>query len=143
MTSVDREALRQQLIRHEGEVLHAYQDSLGYWTIGVGHLIDARMGGTLSAAASRFILDEDINACIGDLNSFPWFFNLDAVRQRALVDMRFQMGLNGLLGFTFTLDAIRRRDWGTAKAEALHSDYAKQTPKRAQTIADMLETGIA
>ena len=25
-----------QLKRDEGEILHAYQDHLGYWTIGVG-----------------------------------------------------------------------------------------------------------
>jgi lysozyme len=32
---------------HEGRVLHAYRDSLGFWTIGVGRLIDARKGAKL------------------------------------------------------------------------------------------------
>ena len=35
----------EQLRRNEGEVLHAYQDHLGFWTIGVGRLIDKRKGG--------------------------------------------------------------------------------------------------
>ena len=34
--------LSKQLERDEGRVRHAYQDHLGYWTIGVGRLIDAR-----------------------------------------------------------------------------------------------------
>lgn len=33
------------LTSDEGRVPHAYQDHLGYWTIGVGHLIDRRKGG--------------------------------------------------------------------------------------------------
>ena len=31
--------LATQLENEEGRVRHAYQDHLGYWTIGVGHLI--------------------------------------------------------------------------------------------------------
>lgn len=34
--------LKKQLIRDEGDVPYAYQDSLGYWTIGAGFLIDKR-----------------------------------------------------------------------------------------------------
>ena len=32
----------EQLKRDEGEILHAYQDHLGFWTIGIGILIDKR-----------------------------------------------------------------------------------------------------
>jgi len=141
MTSVDREALRQTLIRHEREVLHAYQDSLGFWTIGCGHLIDQRKGGGISPAIARAILDADINACLDDLTGCEWFFHLDGVRQRALIDMRFQLGWAGLLTFERLLDAVKRRDWVQAKAEVLHSAYATQTPGRAQENADMLATG--
>ena len=38
----DRATLKARLRLEEGEVLHAYQDSLGWWTIGVGHLIDGQ-----------------------------------------------------------------------------------------------------
>ena len=33
------EKLKEQIKRHEGEVLEVYADSLGYLTLGVGHLI--------------------------------------------------------------------------------------------------------
>ncbi len=33
------EILKEQIKRHEGEVLEVYEDSLGYLTLGVGHLI--------------------------------------------------------------------------------------------------------
>ncbi len=47
------QSITQQLRRDEGEVLHAYQDSLGYWTIGIGVLIDKRKGGGITKAESE------------------------------------------------------------------------------------------
>ena len=37
--------LIEMIKHHEGVVPHAYQDSRGYWTIGVGRLIDESLGG--------------------------------------------------------------------------------------------------
>ena len=37
-----------KLIHHEGEALHAYQDHLGFWTIGIGH--HKRKGGGIRSA---------------------------------------------------------------------------------------------
>lgn len=36
----------------EGRVPHAYQDHLGYWTIGVGHLVDKRMDEIVKTVAA-------------------------------------------------------------------------------------------
>ena len=36
---MNREILKAQIKRHEGEVLEIYKDSLGYLTFGVEHLI--------------------------------------------------------------------------------------------------------
>ena len=36
---MDIEVCKEQIKRHEGEVLEIYEDSLGYLTLGVGHLI--------------------------------------------------------------------------------------------------------
>ena len=33
------EQCKEEIKRHEGEVLEIYEDSLGYKTLGVGHLI--------------------------------------------------------------------------------------------------------
>lgn len=67
--------LKDDLMRDEGNIRHAYQDSLGYWTIGVGHLIDRRRGGELSDAVIGMILHEDINSKIEELNEkLPWWY---------------------------------------------------------------------
>ena len=36
---MNKEVLKEQIKRHEGEVLEIYKDSLGYLTFGVGHLV--------------------------------------------------------------------------------------------------------
>lgn len=41
------EGLREQLLRDEAMVEHAYRDSLSFWSIGCGKMIDPRKGGRL------------------------------------------------------------------------------------------------
>jgi len=50
---MDTRVIREQIKRHEGKVLHAYPDHLGYWTIGYGRLIDERRGGGITEAEAE------------------------------------------------------------------------------------------
>jgi len=140
MTSTDREALRQQLILHESVRLFPYVDSVGKITIGCGRNLTDK---GISEAEARQFLDADINDAILDCTSFPWFPDLDVVRQRAVVDLCFNMGLTRLRGFVKMLAAIARQDWDGAAHELLDSAYAVQVGKRARTLAHMLATGEA
>lgn len=131
-----------QLRRDEGEVLHAYQDHLGYWTIGVGILIDERKGGGLTAEESAWLLRRRLDAKRAELSAaLPWFKYLDEVRQAALLNMAYQLGVEGLLGFRKMLAAVRDMRWAEAESHALDSDWAKQTPERAKRVARQLATG--
>lgn len=138
MTWEDREALRQQLITHEALRLKPYTDSAGTLTIGVGRNLHDR---GITEAEARFLLDNDINAAITDLFVFPWFPDLDPIRQRVFVDLCFNMGIVRLQGFVKMLDAASRQDWPNAAAELLNSKYAQQVGQRAQTLATMLSMG--
>ena len=137
---MDKAKLRAQLIRHEGVVNHAYQDHLGFWTIGVGRLIDERRGGGLSDDEVMYLLDNDIDRFTTALQSQLDFFNdLNETQQQALVNMAFQLGVNGLLSFKRTLDHMRHGRYSEARTEALKSRWAQQTPNRAAEVAAMLE----
>jgi lysozyme len=142
MTSADREALRQDLIRDEGLKLSAYQDHLGFWTIGVGRLIDARKGGGITKPEAMVLLDNDIRVCMEDLAMWPWFQQLNGVRQRALLNMRFQLGSGGFRGFRQMRAALEAGDPALAAVRARHSKWAREdTPERAARVTAMLETG--
>lgn len=128
--------------RDEGRERSAYQDSLGYWTIGVGHLIDGRRGGGISDAIIDAILQEDIATKKAQLtDQIPWWTALDDVRQDALVNMAFNLGVDGLLQFEHFLGALHTGDYTSAAASMMQSLWAKQVGQRAVRIHDMILTG--
>lgn len=128
-----------QLRIDEGVVEHAYQDSLGYWTIGVGHLIDKRKGGKLSDRLIAWILFEDITEKITELDKrIPWWRELDDDRQDALVNMAFNLGTDGLLGFVKFLALLRDKKFVAASNEMLDSLWAKQVGQRAIRLARVI-----
>lgn len=130
------------LVYEEGERLSVYQDHLGYWTIGVGILVDERNGGGITKAESRHLLQNRIAEKVYALSrSFPWFDKLDDVRQAALISMAYQLGFVGLLKFRKTLEHIGAGDFEEAAAESLRSNWAVQTPARAQRTSRMIATG--
>lgn len=136
---MDMNKLEREIRDHEGEVLHAYQDSLGYWTIGVGRLIDQRRGGGITRMESTYLMRNDIASKMKALdNQMPWWRHLAPVQKRALVNMSFQLGVSGLQKFRLMLSALRRGDAEEAAREALNSKWAQQTPRRAKEVADML-----
>lgn len=133
--------LEDQLVRDEGEVLHAYQDSLGYWTIGVGHLIDQRKGGSIPREISRALLQYDLDRIRAFVRThFPWSLSLDEVRLAALTNMAFNLQGN-LEGFHQFLAKMEAGDWAGAAAEGRNSLWHKQTGDRAERIMRQIETG--
>jgi lysozyme len=135
--------ITEQLKRDEGFKLTAYQDHLGYWTIGVGRLIDIRKGGGITAEEAEYLLANDIQRRTKDLSiSLPWFDELDEARKGVLVNMAFQLGTNGLLNFKKTLESVRRGHYVAAANEMLQSKWADQTPMRAERLAKQMMTGV-
>jgi len=138
-----KEELKKQLIRDEGVMEHAYQDHLGYWTIGVGRLIDKRKGGRLRQNEIEFLLDNDIADRVAALTEkLPWFSRLDEARQGVLLNMSFQMGVKGLLGFRSTLKMVENGEYTNAANGMLQSLWARQTPDRAKRLSEQMRTGI-
>lgn len=128
-----------QLRVDEGVVPHAYQDSLGYWTIGVGHLIDKRKGGGLSDKIITWILYEDIQSKVGELDKkIPWWRELSGDRQDALVNMAFNLGTDGLLGFVKFIAMLKEGEYREASIEMLDSLWAKQVGDRAIRLARVI-----
>lgn len=136
------EKLINQLISEEGEILHAYNDHLGFVTIGVGRLIDKRKGGGITQQESRYLLTNDINRFTEEIKkALPFYNSLNDARQAVLVGMSFQMGIDGLLAFKNTLNFVRNGKYKDASKGMLNSLWARQTPARAKRMAKQMETG--
>lgn len=139
---------------HEGLRLKPYYCTRGKQTIGVGRCLDTnpltkeeekvvgdwKKGITKNAAF--FLLRNDIKRVKAECaRKIAFWHNLDDERQYALLDMTFQMGINGVLAFKNMLTALAGGYYKTASRECLNSKYAAQTPERAQRIANLIETG--
>ncbi len=130
------DTIETDLIRDEGLRLKPYTDTVGKLTIGVGRNLDD-VG--ISDAEARHLLRNDIMAAVRDLDrNIPWWRDLSEGRQRALLNMCFNMGWPTLSAFRKMLAALRTGDYDTAAAEALDSRWARQVGQRADRIAAAL-----
>lgn len=137
-----RDIVRAQLRIDEGCVEHAYTDSEGYLTIGVGRLIDARRGGKLRPDEISLMLENDITEAEADAKVlFPSFPGLSENRQAVLVNMAFNLGQKRLAEFKRFRDAIEAGAWEQAAAEMLDSRWAEQVGSRAQRLAKQMREG--
>ena len=152
--------LRQQLMRDEGVKLHAYRDSLGYWTIGVGHLIDPTKGCqpppemtypdgpgvvtercVITQDVCLRLLDADIAGKMAELRkALPWVDALSEPHRGVLLNMAFNMGVKGLLKFTDTLRLVQKGQYAEAANKMLLSRWATQVGARARRLAQQMRT---
>ncbi len=154
MTNYDTGALKRELRRDEGERLTPYRDSLGYWTVGVGHLlcgnelerfVDPATGKPRKALAEAECADMllgDIIDAEKNLNRiFPGWRGLDDVRQRALLNLSFNLGpkLGKFVGF---LRCVEDEQWSEAAKHLRNSLWWKQVKSRGPRIAHMIATGL-
>lgn len=133
------EQLLQDLRRDEGWRPHVYLDSLGFQTIGHGFLVDARRGDGLppeiGEAWLRLAAERHWSALLARL---PWLAQQPDDAQRALGNMAYQLGVDGVLGFRLMLAALERGDRESAAENALASAWHSQTPARAERVAALL-----
>jgi lysozyme len=124
----------------EGCKLEAYRDTCGIWTIGYGHAhVEPDLRWTQAQADAQ--LRRDLKAAISQLDSFaPWWRSLCDARRYVLLNMTFQLGIRGLLGFGHALEAIRARRFNEAASLLLASKWAAQAPNRARRLARIMST---
>lgn len=139
---MDLNQLKQDIRLAEGFKSSVYMDTEGFWTIGYGRMVDKKLNGGISRQEAEMLLDNDIQACISDLDDhFSWFSKLTDARQRALIEMRFQLGMPRMSGFVQMLRYMENTDFKLASDECMNSEWAKQVPARASRIAEMIRLG--
>ena len=133
-----------QIKQDEGLRLTAYWDPIGkVWTVGYGHTgPDVTEGTVWTLAQAEAALAEDLNTAADEVDrAFPWAESMGVVRWSVLVNMAFNMGLDGLEEFHMMLAAAQRGDWVEAAAQMLESLWATQVKGRALRLAQQMRTG--
>ena len=131
--------------RHEGLRLDVYQCSQNFHTVGYGHNLDAHddpiPSEPIIMELAEEYFDKDLRDAIYDAGKLPVYFSLDEVRQCALIDLVFNMGVKSVFKFHKMLQYIAVSDYNNASIQLLDSLYARQVGKRADEIAEMIRTG--
>lgn len=131
-----------RIIQHEGIKNFAYHDSLGYLTIGIGRCIQEKVGKGLSTSECMYLLRNDIAEFHAQLMKYNWFVMQDEVRQDALVELAFNMGVAHLLGFKQMIDALTKQSYQGAAKELINSAWSKQVgASRASDLAWRIQYG--
>lgn len=129
MTPDSRSKARYLIMKHEGFRANMYTDSTGHLTIGFGHSLST---GAITQHAGSVILDDDMIWHESHLPTVLPFYNmLSDARKAVLIDMSFNLGLQGLLGFTEMLQALEKGDYDAAADAMLNSKWAQEVKDRA------------
>ncbi len=127
-----------RLKTEEGFRATAYKDINGYLTIGYGFCVDQG----ISQFAATALLQAQIQERDQALQSYQWYKDLDPVRQSVIIDVSFNVGINGLLHFTDTITALTNKNWAGAKQALLDSKAARELLPRYIRLSDILLTGV-
>ena len=164
--NVLKHSLKDQLILHEGLKLKPYKCPANKWTVGVGRnledvglskdeqlklfgtsnlnrkeVIDGLLIRGISEEEALFLLDNDIKKCTADVERFPWFEYLDPVRQKVIVDMRFNLGLAGLKKFRKMIGHLEVGAYFDAADEMKNSKWYWEVGNRSRRLVKMMATG--
>jgi|TARA_B110000196_G_scaffold212659_1_gene182450 lysozyme len=139
--------LKEEIISDEGCVLKVYRDHLGYFTIGVGHLVlptDEEWGTGVGTPITQTRADEllfhDLNTVLDECETHfhqNWSIWPEEVKL-IIANMAFNLGITKLKKFQLMLTAINAEDYKTASKEGLDSRWAKQVHNRARRLMDRL-----
>ena len=142
------EQCKAEIKRHEGEVLEIYMDSLGYKTLGVGHLCqpeDPEYSWEVGTAVSQEVVDmyydNDFNKHLKEAIHVVGeedFENLPEAIQRVIVNMCFNLGGTRLSKFKNMLAACRSHNWQEMARQMQDSRWYYQVGRRSQELQRMV-----
>ena len=128
----DFKALIERIGVNEGFRSKPYQCSEGVWTIGPGLT-------WLTKEESLHILAGKIQQLhLKLLDDLDWYKDMPPEVQGILIEMVFQIGFSGVMKFRKMIANMQEKNWKGAADEMLDSLWAKQTPSRANRLADIV-----
>jgi lysozyme len=143
------ELCKEQVKRHEGEVLKIYEDSLGYKTLGIGHLCqpnDPEYDWVVGTSVSQEVVDmyyaddfeKHYKEAIHVFGSHEDWEELPEVIQRVLVNMCFNLGGSRLGKFRNMLKACKEHNWKEMAVQMEDSRWYGQVGRRSKELQDMV-----
>tara|TARA_R110002020_G_scaffold217324_1_gene425141 strand:- start:116 stop:523 length:408 start_codon:yes stop_codon:yes gene_type:complete len=128
----DFKQLIERIAVNEGFRSKVYKCSEGVDTIGHGFT-------WLSEEESLHILTGRVSQLhLKLLDDLDWYKDMPPEIQGVIIEMCFQIGFSGVMKFRKMIANMQDKNWKEASIEMLDSLWAKQTPSRANRLADIV-----
>ena len=136
--------LLESVKKHEGYRNKVYLDTLGKRTVGVGHLCVEDFWEDGKEYEEKFLMDilqKDLQSAIDQADDMCKDLKISSDAKILIIEMIFQLGGNGVSKFRKMWQALQQDppDYAEASVQMLDSRWAKQTPNRAQEMADHMK----
>ena len=141
---IDMDKLLESVKKHEGYRNKVYLDTLGKRTVGVGHLCVEDFWEDDKEYEESFlmeILEKDLQSAIDQADDMCKDLKISSDAKILIIEMIFQLGGNGVSKFRKMWQALQQDppDYAEASVQMLDSRWAKQTPNRANEMAQHMK----
>ena len=135
-------SLKNKIKKNEGFRSSSYLDSLGFATIGYGHLIKPKEKNLLFRKISKKsllqIFIKDFDQAVKDYEKFYKKKKYNQNTKEVLIEMIFQLGIVKQRKFTKMNAYLEKKQTFMASLEMKDSLWYKQTPKRVDGLINSL-----
>lgn len=139
LSGADTKKLEDLTCGFEGFRARPYKDTKGILTWGYGTNLTTR---ALTEEEALMLLRDDMQAIEAELTkNIPGFTDLAPARKIALLDMCYNMGIHGLLGFGKMISSIKSGNFSQAAADMMDSTWGKENYRRAYQDSTLMEKG--
>ena len=136
------EEIKQRIKEHEGFRDTVYSDSLGFATIGYGHLVlptdNFVEGTTYDKETLEEVFDNDFKIAHDSANELLADIEHNHIVKGVIIEMCFQLGKPRVMKFKKMWEALKNNDLETASKEMIDSNWYRQTKKRCETLASTM-----
>ena len=141
------EVAADRIAQWEGVRYEAYQDSVGVWTIGVGHIGGVQKGDVIDHAEAMRLLASDLKRTVDGLAPHV---HIDVTERQfiALTSLAFNIGVSGVVdGCPKLMAALNAGDWEECARQFLDCDKAGGVrlaglTRRRREEADLFMRGV-
>ncbi len=137
------EEIKQRIKEHEGFRDTVYSDSLGFATIGYGHLVlptdNFVEGVAYDKETLEEVFDNDFKIAVDSARDLLRNIEHNYIIFGVLVEMCFQLGKPKVSKFNKMFIALKEKNLDKASDEMINSRWHKQTPKRCESLANIMK----
>ena len=137
------EEIKERIKQHEGFRDTVYSDSLGFATIGYGHLVlptdNFVEGVAYDKETLEEVFDNDFKIAVDSARDLLRDIEHNYIIFGVLVEMCFQLGKPKVSKFNKMFIALKEKNLDKASDEMINSRWHKQTPKRCESLANIMK----